>query len=95
MLTSKWTTLRRRGGTNFAEVLDTERQIARSSKIYTTMSQTSRQDEQPGSSMPSTAARLLDPAAFEAYAKAAKQAVADGLARRALMAQTPPSKSKH
>ena len=35
---------------------------------------------------PTTKAPLLDPAAFEAYAAAAKQAVAEGLARRALMA---------
>ena len=40
-------------------------------------------------------APLLERAAFEAYASAARQAVADGLARRALMAQTPLSMSKH
>ena len=44
---------------------------------------------------PKTKSPLLDPAAFEAFAKAAKLAVAEGFARRALMAQTPPSKAKH
>jgi hypothetical protein len=44
---------------------------------------------------PTNKAPLLDPAAFEAYAAAARQSVAEGLARRALMAQAPPSKAKH
>lgn len=59
------------------------------------MSQTSPKDGISPAIEPTTEAPLLDPAAFEAYAAAAKQAVAEGLARRALMAQTPPSKAKH
>ena len=64
-------------------------------KASTTMSQTFPQDEKSGSSEPTTKTPLLDPAAFEAFAKAAKLAVAEGFARRALMAQAPPSKAKH
>ena len=59
------------------------------------MSQTFPQDEKSGLGEPATKAALLDPVAFEAYAAAARQAVAEGLARRALMEQTPPSKAKH
>jgi len=59
------------------------------------MSKTSTADGTSPAIEPTTKAPQLDPAAFEAYAAAAKQAVAEGLARRALMAQTPPSKAKH
>jgi len=37
----------------------------------------------------------LDPEIFEAFSKAAKAAVVEGLVRRALMAQKPPKKAKH
>ena len=59
------------------------------------MSKNSTADGTSPAIKPTTKAPLLDPAAFQAYAAAAKQAVAEGLARRALMAQTPPSKAKH
>lgn len=59
------------------------------------MSKTSTADRTSPAIEPTATAPLLDQAAFEAFAAAAKQAVAEGLARRALMAQTPPSKAKH
>ena len=59
------------------------------------MSKTSTADRTFPAIEPTTKAPLLDPAAFETFAKAAKLAVAEGFARRALMAQTPPSKAKH
>ena len=60
-----------------------------------TMSQTSPPDEKSGPREPTTKSPLLDPATFEAFAAAAKRAVAEGLGRRALMAQKPPSNAKH
>ena len=59
------------------------------------MSKTSTADVTSPAIEPTTKLPLLDPTAFEVFAKAAKQAVADGLARRALMDQTPPSRARH
>lgn len=42
---------------------------------------------------PSVKQPLLDRAEFEAFAKAAKRVVSEGLPLRALMAQAPPSKA--
>ncbi len=59
------------------------------------MSQTHPQESIPTATEPSTEQMRLDPAKFEAYAKATRKAVAEELALRALMAQTPPSKARH
>ena len=59
------------------------------------MSQNSPHDRISPATAPSSNPLRLDPEKFEAFAKAAKQAVAEGLVRRALMAQKPPTKAKH
>ena len=59
------------------------------------MSKTSTADGTSPAIEPTTRAPLLDPAAFEAFAKATKLAVVEGIARRALMALTVPFKAKH
>ena len=64
-------------------------------KASTNMSQNSPQDGIPPATNASSNPLRLDPEKFEAFAKAAKQAVAEGLVRRALMAQKPPTKAKH
>ena len=51
------------------------------------MSETSNAEGTSPANEPMSKAPLLDPAAFEAFSKAAKLAVAEGLARRALIAQ--------
>ena len=64
-------------------------------KASTTMTKTSPDAGTTPAIEPAAKAPLLDPVAFEIFAKAAKLAVAEGLARRALMALTPASKAKH
>lgn len=59
------------------------------------MSKTAPQDDKSPATAPSAQQTLLDPATFETFAKATRKAVAEGLARRALMAQTPPSMARH
>ena len=59
------------------------------------MSQNSSQDGIPPATDPSSNPVRLDPEKFEAFAKAAKQAVAEGLVHRALMAQKPPTTAKN
>ena len=59
------------------------------------MSQNSPQDGIPPATDPSFNPLRLDREKFEAFGKAAKQTVAEGLVRRALMAQKPPTRAKH
>jgi hypothetical protein len=59
------------------------------------MSKTTPEDGKSPPTEPSTQQTRLDPAAFETFAKATRKAVAEGLARRALMSQAPPSMARH
>ena len=59
------------------------------------MSQNSPQDGISPVTDPSSNPLPLDSEKFEAFAKAAKQAVAEGLVPRPLMAQKPPINAKH
>ena len=59
------------------------------------MSKTAPEDGKSPPTEPSTKPNLLDPATFEAFSTATRKAVAEGLARRALMSQAPPSMARH
>ena len=59
------------------------------------MSQNSPHDGILPATDPSPKPLRLDPEIFDAFSKAAKAAVAESLARRALIAQKPPTKAKH
>jgi hypothetical protein len=59
------------------------------------MSKTSPQDGKSPQAEPSTQQTRLDPATFETFAKATRKALAEGLARRALMSQAPPTMARH
>lgn len=83
------------GGANLARSTRHNSPVRRSTKAANPMSKTAPEDGKSPPTEPSTKPNLLDPATFEAFSTATRKAVAEGLARRALMSQAPPSMARH